>query len=384
MKGTMRVRALLTGLVPILAGVLVLGVVIVWAAGGFRTMIQPGQTPASGGEGLAASEKPLGTAEVEEVVKPYTEDAIGTLKAASRTEVSSRVLAPINEIRVQAGSRVRQGDILVELDKEALKSQLSQAEAGLAGAKAALAQAEADYKTAQNLRKRNPDAISDQEFGRAASAAEVAKANLDRATRAVDEVQVMLTYATIRAPSDGMVIEKQAQKGDMARPGVPLLAMHDPASLRLEVPVREELASKIKLGDRRDVRIDALNLALPATVDEIVPQADLASRSILVKLKLAPHKDLVDGMTGRLVIPTGVRRHVCLPRAAVRRIGDLDFVQVLRPDGSTERRFIRTGREGRQDHLEVLSGLEPGETVALWSAPAAQAAPGKEAAPSHE
>ena len=70
-------------------------------------------------------------------------------------------------------------------------------------------------------------------------------------------------------------------------------------------------------------------------------------------------------MYGRLLVPAGQRRHLCLNTAAVERIGQLEFVDVIRPDGSLDRRFIKTGRFGKPGRIEVLSGLQAGEAVLL-------------------
>ena len=65
------------------------------------------------------------------------------------------------------------------------------------------------------------------------------------------------------------------------------------------------------------------------------------------------------------VIPAGTRRHLCLATAAIERVGQLEFVYVVTPEGKPEKRFIKTGRVGMPGRIEVLSGLEPGERVLL-------------------
>jgi hypothetical protein len=71
-------------------------------------------------------------------------------------------------------------------------------------------------------------------------------------------------------------------------------------------------------------------------------------------------------MFGRLRIPAGRRRHLCLHTGAIRRVGQLEFVIVEDPKtGNRERRFVKTGRHGDATHREVLSGLEAGEKVLL-------------------
>jgi membrane fusion protein (multidrug efflux system) len=113
------------------------------------------------------------------------------------------------------------------------------------------------------------------------------------------------------------------------------------------------------------VYVDALTREFDATIDEIVPQAEAPSRSFLVKASLPRSEDLYEGMFGRLLIPAGERRHLCLATDAVVRIGQLEFVDVVLPDGELERRLIRTGQVGIPGRQEVLSGVEAGERIVL-------------------
>jgi multidrug efflux pump subunit AcrA (membrane-fusion protein) len=118
-------------------------------------------------------------------------------------------------------------------------------------------------------------------------------------------------------------------------------------------------------GDKLNVYVDAIDQVFEATVDEIVPQADAPSRSFLVKASVPKSPDLYEGMFGRLQIPAGQRRHLCLATDAIVRVGQLEFVDVVLPSGEIERRLIKTGRMGMPKRQEVLSGLEADERVIL-------------------
>ena len=357
---------LLKKVLPVVVGLVALVWVAAWLSGLTAEKIPPGQN-----EVVASHVTPEGRQEVyvvREVFKDYTAEAVGTLKASSRTEVSSRVLAPINKILVRAGQAVKEGDVLVELDRRALETQLSQAKAAVAAAEAAAGQAANDYGRAKRLFEKH--AVSQAAMEKDAAAVEVTRAKLDQARQAQSEVDVMISYTTIKAPQNGMVVDRLAEEGDMARPGEPLLILYDPTSLRLEVPVMENLAVGLKPGDELTVQIDARdNRRIKAVVDEIVPQAEAASRSFLVKVRLPRSEDLFEGMFGRLIIPVGQRRHLCIHTGAIETIGQLQFVNVLGEGGRIERRLITTGRFGDANHREVLSGLKAGERVLLKSQP---------------
>ena len=361
MKFRAYAAVVLKKVVPVILGLVVLVGVIGVLAGVFVKKIQPGPTlvPASG-ESVGSND----TYEVREIVKTYVEESVGTLKASSRTEISSRVQAVITRMAVRAGDAVEADDVLVELDRAALERQLSQLKQSEAATEAALTQA-ADTR-ARYTKLHESQVITDAEFEQAVSTFNQAQAKRNQAQEAVAESEILLSYTIIKAPKPGLIVDRLAEEGDLARPGYPLLALYDPTSLRLEVPVSERLAARLKVGDELEVYIDSIERAFSATVDEKVPQALAASRSFLVKVKLPPSEDIFEGMFGRLRIPAGDRPHLCLHKAAIQRIGQLEFVDVVAPDdGSPQRRLIKTGRPGDANHVEVLSGLDKGDLVVL-------------------
>ena len=350
---------LLGKVLPIIAGLAVLVLVVGWMAGVMETKIQPEQNEVPVRR-LDPDQKDL-IYEVREVFKDYTEEAIGTLKAASRTEISARVMAPIDRILVRPSQMVSAGDVLIELDRRAFDIQLNQAKTSLQANEASLKRAESDYNRHSQLLQQR--IVSQEKMDEITERLRVSQAELEQAWEAVGEAQVNLSYTTLKAPQDGTIVEKLAEEGNMAKPGEPLLILYDPKSLRLEVPVMENLAVNLRPGDELTVRIDAVDKRVTAHIDEIVPQAEAASRSFLVKVTLPYSERFFEGMFGRLIIPVGTRRHLCLHNDAIQTIGQLQFVDVVTLDDTLQRRMIKTGREGDENHREVLSGLKAGERV---------------------
>jgi RND family efflux transporter MFP subunit len=358
MKAKAAFHFIVVRILPMIVGFAVLILAIAWLAGAFTPKIEPGAVE-------PAVRKLAGepTDQVHEVTKEYIEEAVGTLRAARRTAISAKVLATIEEITVTAGDQVEAGDVLVRLDAKELQARLRQADQALIGAVAARKQAEHDYNRTKSLHEKR--VASQAELDRATADLDVAKAEEARQTEAVDEAKAQVSYATITAPKAGRVVDRLAEEGDTARPGEPLLVLYDASSLRLEAPVPEKLAVKLQVGQQLEVSIDALGRKETATIDEIVPQVDAASRSFLVKAALPPSAGLYEGIFGRLLIPAGTRRHLCLATDAIRRVGQLEFVDVVLPDETVETRLIKTGRMGMPGRIEVLSGLRADETVIL-------------------
>jgi len=343
---------------PVVVGLIGLAMVIAWIAGVFTEKIPPGESAP-----MVRTLQGQATDVVHEVEKDYIEEAVGTLKAANRSEISAKVLATISGISVSAGDFVQEGDLLVELDTQELSARLNQAKESLAATRAALQEAESDFKRNQRLFESN--AVSRQAYEVSERNLSVARADERRAQEAVREAEVLLSYSKIRAPRDGRIVDRLAEPGDTAQPGKPLLTLYDVQTLRLETPVRESLALQLSVGDRLEVQVDSVDKQFTATIDEIVPQADAASRSFLVKANLPRDENLFEGMYGRLQIPAGTRRHLCLATDAIRRVGQLQFVDVVLPDGTLQRRLIKTGRLGIPGRVEVLSGVEANERVVI-------------------
>ena len=345
-------------LLTFVIGLVAVVVTIAWLSGMFEDKIEPGWAQRGTQQ---YTDQP--TDVVHEIEKSYIEEAVGTLKASSRTIVSAKVLATIDEILVAAGDQVQQGQELIRLDNKEYQARLDQSKRALEAAAANRSEAEKQFERIELLAKQN--AASRAEFDRASRDVQVTIADEARAQQAVSEAEALLSYTTIKAAKSGRIVDRTAEPGDVAQPGVPILVLYDETSLRLEAPVMEHLAVKLRQGDELKVTIDALQQEFLATVDEIVPQADAPSRSFLVKASLPKSAGLYEGMFGRLLIPAGRRRHLCLATDAVIRIGQLEFVDVVLPDGTIERRLITSGRLGVPGRQEVLSGVEAGDRVIL-------------------
>lgn len=355
----MRLLKTIRKVLTIVLSLVILAVILVWMAGGFTKKTEPGEVEVV--RRLAAG---MTTDTVHPIIELETAEVVGTLKSERRTAVSSKILATIAEVAVRAGDTVRKDQVLVRLDDRDLQAKLEQAKKATEATSATVAQARADRDRLKGLF--DARVVSRQEYEKQEAFYRVAQAQYERAREAVREAEVALSYAVIRAPTDGVVIDKQADAGDTATPGKPLLAVYDPSALRLEAPVREALATRIKVGDALGVRIDALNLDLDGRVDEIVPAAEAASRSVLIKVAVAKKPQMVEGMFGRLMIPTNERRRFCLALSAVRQVGQLRFVDVVTTDGALQRRAVTLGEHSEYGRVEVLSGLDAGETVALY------------------
>lgn len=338
-----------------IVAVLVLGVMLAYFAGVFHTKVKS--------SGAAEPERRPGEAVIVRAQPEAVTEAVpGTVQATDATLIGSRIIASVVRVNVRAGARVTQGDLLVELDDQALQAALEQRRQEATGAKASLEEARLARDRSNSLIGKG--SISQAALDKANADYRVAAANAERAERAVAEAEAAFGYSKIRAPMTGTIVERFIEPGDTATPGRTLLRLYNPGRLRVEATLRESLVRQVGTGDTLTARIDALDVAVPATVEEIVPAADPASRTFTLKALLPQVDGLFPGMFARLMIPLGTEERIRIPASAVEHAGQLEFVYVRTTTGD-ERRFVRIGREESDGTVVVRSGLAGGESVVV-------------------
>jgi len=318
---------------------------------------------------------------------PSEYEAVGTVRARTAAIISSKVMAAVREVRVQAGDRVREGELLVLLDARDLDANYRRAEAareeargaeveaaqGLAAAKAQLDLAKVTFKRMQELFDKT--SISNQEYDEAAArrkAAEAAyemavareaqvRAKIAQAEQELQAASIMRGYTEIHAPFAGVVTSRAAEPGSMATPGAPLLTVEREGAYRLEAQVEESRVPSIRVGQPVSARLEALSRSVDARVSEIVPAVDTASHAYIIKIDLPALAQLRSGMFGRAVFAGGTSNVLAVPAAAVTGRGQLQSVTVVE-GGYARTRLITMGRKSG-GKVEALSGLSAGDQV---------------------
>ena len=331
-------------------------------------------------------------------------EAPGTVSSNNRMQIASKIMGRIINITCVEGGRVEKGQMLFEVDDQDATARLDTARAELTEAQRELEEAERDVQAAQyaktatesdlllslqmynryeELLKRN--SVSQQEFDNVSAkhksaSAQVqqaeqvieaknarrkrAMAHIERAKAAVRESQVQITFSKIFAPASGIVASKQANVGDIAMPGVPILTL-DSERYRLDVPVEESRMPLVHKGAIIPVTIEFLGLRdLPGVVEEIVPAADPATRSSLVKIALPAKEGLHAGIFGRARFSLGVRDEIEISSIAILNRGELTMVYIVDGDGIARLRLVKTGKEAG-GRTEILAGLRPGENIVV-------------------
>ena len=306
---------------------------------------------------------------------PQAIQTTGTLHAKETAILSAQVPGRIRQVLVEAGDRVGAGQTLVTLDDAAMESGLSEARAGETAAEMQQRAAETDaLLAAQTLARyqilKDQKSVSPQEFDEIQKRSEAAQlrvasyaAQSQQAKAAVAGAQTQLGYTVVRAPFAGIVTARMADPGTLAAPGVPLLQVDRDGPLQVYTTVDESLIGSVHEGMKIPVMIEGADAAnLNGTVAEIVPAADPASRSFVVKLDLPRAKDLRAGMFATAAFPGATKSVILAPQSAVVERGSLACVYALDADGIAELRYVTLGyRHGNQ--VEILSGVAANETL---------------------
>jgi RND family efflux transporter MFP subunit len=301
----------------------------------------------------------LPLAAVEAEVVPITREFVGTIQSRSLVDAGSRVTATVREVRVRAGSLVKPGDVMVVLDSADLRARLREAQGALVAAQADFSRAAADHARFKALYRKG--SVTAREFEAAQAAFNAARGRADAARAGVAAAQAALDYGAVRSPVAGVVAERLVEPGDIAVAGTPLVRLYQTSALRVEVEVPELLARHVALGSRIDVRVDASGANFKTAVNEIVPMADVASRSIVVRAPAPADLGLKPGMFARASLAIGSERVITVPAAAVQDVGQLQTVRVV-SGGSVTLRQVSLGRR-LGDRFQVLAGLNPGDQV---------------------
>ncbi|HTI62009.1 MAG TPA: efflux RND transporter periplasmic adaptor subunit [Gemmatimonadaceae bacterium] len=345
--------------------------------------------------------------------------ASGQVRPQTKVDVASDVSGKITKLSVKEGQMVSAGQFLLQIDQSQPKANVDRAAAAVASTRAQLAQAVANldqakksYDRSAQIKKQNPQLISEEQVEQLHTAVDVNSALVEAAKHAVDQAEASLSDAksalektTIYAPMPGRVTRLAVEQGETAVPGTfnkdaaTLLTISDMSVLETRVKVDETDVARIKVGDSAQVQIDAFpdttfvgrvtkisNSSVKSTTT--TSSTDQAvDYEVTVQLLNAPSdtrpdfsataKIITDKRSGVLSVPIialTVRENQTLqqgdtavglgrPKPA-KDIGkkDVEGVFVVGTDNKVTFRPVKVGIAGEK-HFEIISGLNDGEKI---------------------
>ena len=306
----------------------------------------------------------LPTARVVEAALPVTWEAVGTVVSEARVEVASRTSGYIRALPVHEGEAVRTGQLLVTLDDSDIEAAVRQAQSAVDAAAAQLADARIDLARYQNLY--DAGSIAEVQLRKARLQHDTLVEQLASAQAGLKSAKAQRGYVDITSPTDGVVVARYRRAGDLAAPGIPILAVESAAQLMFETYVTDTYLSDIALGDEVTVRLGGARLA--GRVARIVPSSDPVTRKFEVKVALPADAALRPGSFGRAEFLVGVRNQPVIEPVWLVERGGLKGVFVVDAERRAHFRWVRTQREW-PDKIEVVAGLRAGEVVVAGSDP---------------
>jgi HlyD family secretion protein len=318
-------------------------------------------------------------------------NASGYITPRRRATVAAKITARVLDVYVDEGMKVTEGQLLARLDDSdalrrllAAKTQRDATAAQIKNLEVNLANAEREYKRQVELDKSG--FTSTQELDAARTTAESLRAQIAATREEVRAADAQIAVAqqdvdncTVRAPFAGVVVSKDAQRGEMVSPisagggftRTGIATIVDMDSIEIEVDVNEAYIARVEPGQRVEAVLDAYpDWRIPAKVRTVIPTADRQKATVKVRIafdKLDPR--MLPDMGVKVSFLAGepaagqARAQAVVPREAVREIEGKPAVYVVR-DGRLERRAVSLGNTGATD-AEVTAGLSPGEQVVV-------------------
>lgn len=333
---------------------LMLLIFLLWIEGAFVSKTGPGTQP-----------------ETEESRTPSLtvtrQDADGLISWPARIEplktiqIAAKYPGRIMEVLVAPGSPVSRGQVLVRLDNAEMNARLSQAKAHLASAEASASRARADAMRTRNLFAR--EAVTHQTLDAANTVDREAQAGVQEAKAAVREMESQIAETGLLAPFDGVIERKLQEPGDLVLPGQAILTFLQAPILRIEASLPASCATDLMIGSSIKARMPDKPEALAAIIEEMEPAKDRETQTQFIKARLGPESHVIPGSFVWLEKACGTESLMLIPANAVRHIGQLETVSILK-EGRKRIRHIRTGRRFG-DSLEILSGLNDGDQITI-------------------
>ncbi len=317
----------------------------------------------------------LTVVQVRQQSAPDLFQATGTIRSWRTAPVAAQIMANVTAVNVREGDAVRRGQLLVALDASELTASTERYQAALHAADDEIAAAESEQTLAKTSFDRlqylfDKGTISAQEYDNAKARMkttrahhDLAQANRTQAAAALNQNRILQSYTRVIAPFDGVVTERHVDPGALATPGLPLLTLEAMGHYRLEATVDENDLKFVRMGEAVPISVDSLSgELLNGKVAQIIPAADPASRSFLVKIDLPANTRLRSGLFARAGFVRGQRQAISIPSSAVIERGQLQTVYVLGENNIAILRYVTLGNATR-DQVEALSGLSDGDKL---------------------
>ncbi len=293
-----------------------------------------------------------------------------TLSATIEAEKTA-MLAPsaqgrIETVNVRIGDRVEKGQVLLRVASGSYQAGFDQAESAVALARAQQKQADATWARYQALDDAN--AVTRAEVEGVERQAELAAAQVAQAEAALAGARQRLADTVLRAPFDGVIIDRNVDPGDVvgggALRGAPL-AIADLSRFRVITAVNERVAPRIAPGQALVVQVDALpGERFEATIERVNAAVDPVAGTVAVEALLEADPRLRHGMSARAIIEGVGETWPAVPRTALLDRDDGEARVIVLEEATARSVIVRYG-SSQSDRVPITDGLEAGTRIAV-------------------
>lgn len=342
-------------------------------------LAQDGQNGAKKKSGSSGGGTLVQVDAVRSVPMKQTLPLVGRLVAIRAGMVAARIDAPVAEMKVDIGDRVKKGELLALLAEQRFVHDRAQKAAELAAAEAAVATSEARLKLAEQELKRIGDLKTSSAFPKARfddkrveanrlrTEIVEAKAKVAKARAALAMTDTNLSYARIKAPYDGTITRRHTEMGAYVKEGQAIYTMVSDRALEVEVDVPASRIAALAPGMVCAFELGKGGKQYDATVRAIVPEEDPRTRTRTVRL--TPNfgerpAAVAANQSATVHIPIGKGRDVVsVHKDALIPLRGQPTVFIV-ADGRAQLRTILIG-DSVGARVEVLDGLKPGDIVVV-------------------
>jgi membrane fusion protein (multidrug efflux system) len=277
-------------------------------------------------------------------------EAVGTAKARESIDITAKATETVGAVNFTDGQKVEAGAVIVEMTSREQSADLS-------AARAALAEATIAYQRTSDL----------------AAKGFASKAQLDAATAARDTaaarvraLESRVADRLIRAPFAGVLGLRKVSVGTLVRPGDIITTLDDVSIIKLDFTVPEAFMGALKDGMTVRVKVAAYpERTFEGKVAGIDTRVDPVSRAVAMRAEIAnSDAALRPGMLMTVALLKNQRMVLAVPEQSLVPVEDKQFVFVVLPDQTAERREVKIGAR-QPGFVEITSGLKPGEKVVV-------------------
>jgi membrane fusion protein, multidrug efflux system len=324
----------------------------------------------------AAEAVPVATLTMRPHPTALTQDYPAQLEASNTVEIRPQVSGILARQVALEGTDVQRGQMLFEIDPQPYIAALAQAQAGLAQAHAAQAEAIRDLARARPLSA--IDAVSERELDAAIAANDSALGQVKAGEAAVKSAELNLGYTQVRSPIDGTMSRALIRLGGVVTAYSTLLTtvyQTDPMYANFSVGEQRMLQVQRELGrpldqhnpSQRQFRLllaDGSEYSTPAQLNFVDAAVDLRTDTLALRLTVPnPNQLLKAGQYVRVVVATREQPNALLiPQRAVQILQDKNFVWIVDRAGKAAMRDVQMGQQQGNDWV-VEQGLAPGDVV---------------------